>query len=117
MKYTFEAGNPYGRDSASHHQVRCGADIYRKGPGVEQPGAAPYVTANGPLTSVAKYRADRITAALTATRDMILNDLRRLAGSTNTPRRGGLVPQRARGEPRNLDNPIDRVAGDGLVVT
>jgi hypothetical protein len=44
MKYTFEVGNPYRRDSASHHQARCGADIYRKDPGAEQPGAAPYVT-------------------------------------------------------------------------
>jgi hypothetical protein len=79
MKYTFEVGNPYRRDSASHHQARCGADIYRNGPGAEQLGAAPYVTANGRVTPVAKYRADRVAAALTATQNMTLNDIRRLA--------------------------------------
>ena len=79
MKYAFEVGNPYRRDSASHHQARCGADIYRNGPGAEQLGAAPYVTANGRVTPVAKYRADRVAAALTATQNMTLNDIRRLA--------------------------------------
>lgn len=79
MKYTFAVGSPYRRDSASHHQARCGADIYRNGPGAEQLGAAPYVTANGRVTSVAKYRADRVAAALTATQNMALNDIRRLA--------------------------------------
>src|SRR3984893_452781 len=79
MKYTFEVGNPYRRDSASHHQARCGADIYRNGPGAEQLGAAPYVTANGRVTPVARYRADRVAAALTATQNMTLNDIRRLA--------------------------------------
>src|SRR5216683_4301832 len=79
MKYTFKVGNPYRRDSASHHQARCGADIYRNGPGAEQLGAAPYVTANGRVSPVAKYRADRIAAALTATQNMTLNDIRRLA--------------------------------------
>ena len=79
IKYTFEVGNPYRRDSASHHQARCGADIYRNGPGTEQLGAAPYVTANGRVTPVAKYRADRVAAALTATQNMTLNDIRRLA--------------------------------------
>jgi hypothetical protein len=39
----------------------------------------PYVTANGRVTPVAKYRADRVTAALTATQNMTLNDIRRLA--------------------------------------
>src|ERR1700720_621831 len=72
MKYAFEVGNPYSRDSASHQQARCGADIYRNGPGAEQLGAAPYVTANGRVTPVAKYRADRVAAALTATQNMIL---------------------------------------------
>ena len=79
MKYTFEVGNPYCRDSASHHQARCGADIYRNGPGAERIGAAPYVTANGLVTPIAKYRADRIAAALIATQDMTLNDMSRLA--------------------------------------
>jgi len=63
MKYTFEVGNPYRRDSASHHQARCGADIYRNGPGAEQLGAAPYVTVYGRVTPVTKYRADRVAAA------------------------------------------------------
>jgi len=79
MKYTFEVGNPYRRDSASDHQARCGADIYRKGPGAEQLGAAPYVTANGRVAPIAKYRADRVAAALTATQNKALNDIRRLA--------------------------------------
>ena len=79
MKYTFAVGSPYRRDSASHHQARCGADIYRKGPGAEQLGAAPYVTANGRVAPIAKYRADRVAAALTATQNMTLNDIRRLA--------------------------------------
>src|SRR5437016_11710773 len=79
MKYTFEVGNPYRRDSASHHQARCGADIYRNGPGAEQRGVAPYVTANGRVIPVAKYRADRVAAALTATQNMTVNDIRRLA--------------------------------------
>ena len=52
MKYTFEVGNPYRRDSASHYQARCGADIYRNGPGGERIGAAPYVTANASVTRV-----------------------------------------------------------------
>jgi hypothetical protein len=39
----------------------------------------PYVTANGRVTPVAKYRADRVAAALTATQNMTLNDIRRLA--------------------------------------
>jgi hypothetical protein len=79
MKYTFEVGNPYSRDSASHHQAHCGADIYPNRPGAEQLGAAPSVTANGRVTPVAKYRADRVAAALTATQNMTLNDIRRLA--------------------------------------
>jgi hypothetical protein len=79
MKYTFETGNPYRRDSASHHQARCGADVYRNGPAAEHLGAAPYVTANGRVNPVAKYRADRVAAALTATQNMTLNDIRRLA--------------------------------------
>jgi len=79
MKYTFEVGSPYHRDSASDHQARCGADIYRNGPGAERIGAAPYVTANGRVTPVAKYRADRVAAALTATQTITLNDIRRLA--------------------------------------
>src|SRR6267378_1637457 len=79
MKYIYEVGSPYRRDSASHHQARCGADIYRKGPGAEQLGAAPYVTANGRVAPIAKYRADRVAAALTATQNMTLNDIRRLA--------------------------------------
>jgi hypothetical protein len=79
MKYTFEVGTPYRRGSASHHQVRCGADIYRNGSGGEQLGAAPYVTANGRVTPVAKYRADRVAAALAATQNMTLDDIRRLA--------------------------------------
>jgi hypothetical protein len=70
IKYTFEVDNPYRRDSGSHHQARCGADIYQNGPGTEQLGAAPYVTANGRVTPVAKYRADRVAAALTATQNM-----------------------------------------------
>jgi len=41
MKNTFEAGNPYRRDSASHHQVRCGADIYRKDPAWNSPVLRP----------------------------------------------------------------------------
>jgi hypothetical protein len=52
MKYTFEVGDPDRRDSASHHQARCGADIYRNGPGAEHLGVAPYVTANGRVTPV-----------------------------------------------------------------
>src|SRR5271169_3514231 len=79
IKYTFEVGNPYRRDSASHPQARCGADIYRNGPSAEQLGAAPYVTANARVTPVAKYRADRVAAALTAIQTMTLNDIRRLA--------------------------------------
>src|SRR5260370_39305539 len=79
MKYAFEVGNPYRRDSASHHRARCGADIYRNGPGAEQLGPAPYVTAHGRVTPVAKYRADRIAAMLIATQNMTLNDIRRLA--------------------------------------
>src|SRR5260370_39639488 len=79
MKYAFEVGNPYRRDSASHHRARCGADIYRCGPGAEQLGAAPYVTANGRVTPGGKYRTDRIAAMLIATQNMTLNDIRRLA--------------------------------------
>jgi hypothetical protein len=67
MKYTFDVGNPYRRDSASHYQARCGADIYRNGPGGERLGAAPYVTANGRAAPVVKYRADRVAVALTTT--------------------------------------------------
>ena len=90
MKYTFEVGNPYRRDGASHHQARCGADIYRNGPGAEQLGAAPYVTANGRVTPVAKYRADRVAAALTATQNMTLNDIRRLAWRRRSRITGGI---------------------------
>src|SRR5260370_26646715 len=79
IKYTFEVGNPYRRDSSSHHQARCGAEFYRNGPGTEQLGAAPYVTANGRVTPVAKYRADRVAAALTATQNMTQNGIKRLA--------------------------------------
>ena len=79
MKYTFDVGNPYRRDSASHHHARCDADIYRNGSYSEQLGAAPYVTANASVTRVAKYRADRVAAALTATQNMTRNDIRRLA--------------------------------------
>jgi hypothetical protein len=79
MKYTFDVGNPYRRDRATHHQARCGADIYRNGTGAEQLGAAPYVTVNGRVTAVAKYRADRVAAALSATQNLTLNDVRRLA--------------------------------------
>jgi hypothetical protein len=79
MKYTFEVGDPYRRDRASHHQARCGADIYRTGSGREQLGAAPYVTANGRVNPVAKYRADRVAAALAANQNMTLDDIRRLA--------------------------------------
>ena len=59
--------------------AQISADIYRNGPGAEQPGAVPYVTANGRVTPVAKYRADRVAATLTATQNMTLNDIRRLA--------------------------------------
>ena len=79
MKYTFDVGNPYRRDSASHHQARCDADIYRNGSYSEQLGAAPYVTANGRAAPVVKYRADDVAVALTTTQNMTLDDIRRLA--------------------------------------
>jgi hypothetical protein len=79
MKYAFEVGEPHRRDNSSHPQACCGADVYRNDPGAEQLGVAPYVTANGRVTPVAKYRADRVAAALTATQNMTLNDIRRLA--------------------------------------
>ena len=58
MKYTFEIGTPYRRDSAFHHQARCGTDIYRNDPGAEQLSVAPYVTVNGRVTELSPNFGD-----------------------------------------------------------
>ena len=77
MKYTFEVGNPYRRDEMPPATKPVAALIsIETARAQEQLGAAPDVTANGRVTPVTKYRADRIAAALTATQNMTLNDIR-----------------------------------------
>ena len=86
-----QAGGMLERHDFGPGSSRCGADIYRNGLGAEQLGAVPYVTANGRVTPVAKYRADRVAASLTATQTMTLNDIRRLAWLEEKLRAGPLA--------------------------
>src|SRR5260370_24755035 len=79
MKYTFEVGTPTAETVPPTTKPAAALISIETAPGAEQHGAAPYVTANGRVSPVAKYRADRIAAALTATQNMTLNDIRRLA--------------------------------------
>jgi hypothetical protein len=75
MKYTFQVGGPYRRDNSTHPKARCGAEIYRNGP---QLGVAPYATTHGRTEQIATYRADRLAAAITATQNMTLKEIRKL---------------------------------------
>jgi hypothetical protein len=65
MKYTFAVGQPLSKRQRLPSPLR--RYCLSKRSGAEQLSAAPHVTAKGRVAPVAKYRADHVAAAVTAT--------------------------------------------------
>jgi hypothetical protein len=78
MKYLFEMFHTPERKNNRDPAARFDRSILRT------PGSIAYATEHGRTEQIATYRADRLAAALTATQDMTLNDIRRLAWLAET---------------------------------
>jgi hypothetical protein len=74
MKYIFEVFHTPERKN-NRDPAACFDRSILRSPG----SGIAYATAHGRTEKIATYRADRLAAALTATQNMTLNDIRRLA--------------------------------------
>jgi hypothetical protein len=74
MKYLFEMFDTSERKNNRDPATRFDRSILR----IPGSGIA-YATAHGRTEQIATYRADRLAAALTATQNMTLNEIRRLS--------------------------------------
>jgi hypothetical protein len=93
MKYIFEMFHTPERKNDRDPAARFDRSILR----IPGSGIA-YATAHGRTEQIATYRADRLAAALTATQNMALNDIRRLAGWRRSRTTGGIYSCHSSGQ-------------------